>query len=92
MFKEFRSLLVNAVLDVQYKMGIPPWRRVYGFRSEKGAVVELQAGQVMHLIPLRGWPTIEVLGIYPTLQSLALQGLFDEAIELIEEEVAHVPM
>jgi len=26
-----------------FQMGIPPWRRVYGFRSEKGAMVELQA-------------------------------------------------
>ena len=44
------------------------------------AVVELQAGQVLHLIPLRGWPTIEVLGIYPTLQSLGLQAIFVVAI------------
>ena len=26
-----------------FQMGIPPWRRVYGFRSEKGALDELQA-------------------------------------------------
>jgi N-dimethylarginine dimethylaminohydrolase len=26
-----------------FQMGIPPWRRVYGFRSGKGALVELQA-------------------------------------------------
>lgn len=44
------------------------------------AVVELQAGQVLHLIPLRGWPTIEFLGIYPTLQSLAVQACFIAAI------------
>jgi high-affinity iron transporter len=44
------------------------------------AVVELQAGQVLHLIPLRGWPTIEFLGVYPTVQSLAVQGLFIAAI------------
>lgn len=44
------------------------------------AVVELQAGQVLHLIPLRGWPTIDFLGIYPTVQSLAVQGLFIAAI------------
>lgn len=26
-----------------FQMGIPPWRRVYGFRSEKGALDELRA-------------------------------------------------
>ncbi len=44
------------------------------------AVVELQAGQVLHLMPLRGWPTIEFFGVYPTVQSLAVQGLLIAAI------------
>jgi high-affinity iron transporter len=44
------------------------------------AVVELQAGQVLHVIPLHGWPTIDFLGIYPNLQSLAVQACFVAAI------------
>jgi high-affinity iron transporter len=44
------------------------------------AVVELQAGQIVHLIPLPGWPTIEILGIYPTVQSLLVQGCFVAAV------------
>jgi high-affinity iron transporter len=44
------------------------------------AVVELQAGQVLHLMPLRGWPTIPFLGVYPTVQSLAVQACFVAAI------------
>jgi high-affinity iron transporter len=44
------------------------------------AVIELQAGQVIHLIPLPGWPTIDLLGFYPTLQSVAVQMGFILAI------------
>lgn len=44
------------------------------------AVVELQAGRVLQTIPLRGWPTIDWLGVYPTVQSLAVQACFIAAI------------
>src|SRR5262249_55566091 len=44
------------------------------------AVIELQAGQIIHVIPLSGWPTIDFLGIYPTVQSLVVQALFIVAI------------
>jgi high-affinity iron transporter len=37
------------------------------------AIVELEEGQVIHVIPLHGWPTIDFLGIYPNVQSLAAQ-------------------
>jgi high-affinity iron transporter len=38
-------------------------------------VAELQAGGFLPLTPVPGAPRIAVLGIYPTLESLALQGL-----------------
>ncbi len=40
------------------------------------AVVELQAGGYLGVTELRGWPTLSVLGFYPTLQSLLLQAFF----------------
>jgi high-affinity iron transporter len=39
-------------------------------------VAELQEGGVVGLTVVEGVPRIPVLGIYPTLESLALQGLF----------------
>jgi len=40
------------------------------------AVVELQAGGYLLVHELKGWPTISLLGIYPTLQSVVLQAVF----------------
>jgi high-affinity iron transporter len=39
-------------------------------------VHELQDAGILPVTPVHGIPTIELLGIYPTLQSLALQGVF----------------
>jgi high-affinity iron transporter len=46
------------------------------------AIVELQAGQVIHVIPLRGWPTVDFLGIYPNVQSLSAQAFLLGAMAL----------
>jgi high-affinity iron transporter len=81
-----------AILFVTFRRGIlrippRPFFRVtsallyyMAFVFAGKSVVELQAGQVLHVIPLRGWPTIDFLGIYPNFQSLAVQACFVAAI------------
>jgi high-affinity iron transporter len=79
------ALLIVTVLFRRFQVQIPIRQFffvtglfLYGMAAifAGQGVHELQDAGIIAVTPLAGVPTIELLGIYPTVQSLALQGVF----------------